>query len=80
MAYHEKPGLAAWLGSHYPWPRTHEIAGSNPASPTIAPAVLTEDHKLYVEAVGVISEVISNDADKPDVLRESLSNATAQPM
>src|SRR6266699_6760200 len=31
----KKPGLAAWLGSHHPWPRTHEIAGSNPASPTI---------------------------------------------
>src|SRR5438132_8022350 len=32
----KKPGLAAWLGSHYPWPRTNEIAGSNPASPTKA--------------------------------------------
>lgn len=40
--------------------------------------VEVESHKLYVEAVGVISEIISNVTDERDVLRELLSNAAAR--
>ncbi len=40
--------------------------------------VEVESHKLYVEAVGVISEIISNVTDERDVLRELLSNAAAK--
>src|SRR6266571_2951780 len=40
--------------------------------------VEVDKHKLIVEAVGVISEVISNIDDDRDVLRELLSNAAAR--
>jgi len=40
--------------------------------------VAVEKHKLYVDPVGVISEIVSNVTDERDVLRELLSNAAAR--
>jgi hypothetical protein len=50
----KKPGLAAWLGSHHPTPRTHEIAGSNPASPT---TIMSEKSVIYFSALPRINTI-----------------------